>query len=137
MAPPSIAHNQLNEFGIDALCNAITSGNSLTKICQELGLSYGSMSTWITADADRTARVAEARRESAKLWDDMATETISSAEDPFSLAKAKEMAFHLRWRSSKIDPKGYGDRIQAEVTGKLTLEQLVAASRVKPETEGE
>ena len=137
MGTPPVAIDKLDAYGINAICHDIVSGKSMTEMCRELCIGYGSMSTWISAQPDRSARVVEARRESAKLWDEVALAQIMSAETQMDMTRAKEAAFHLRWRSSKIDPKGYGDRVQTEVTGKLTLEQLVAASRTKPETEGE
>ena len=64
------------------------------------------------------------------MWDERAGDVIQQAADPFELAKAKELAHHYRWRASKIAPRDYGDRIQADVGGGVTL-------TIKSEFDGE
>lgn len=51
----------------------------------------------------------------------MALDEIRAASDPFALAKAREVASHLRWRASKIAPTDYGDKIEHEHKGGVTL----------------
>jgi hypothetical protein len=38
-----------------------------------------------------------------------------------------------KWIASKLKPKKYGDKVEHEHSGKLTLEQLVTGSIDKPE----
>jgi hypothetical protein len=40
-----------------------------------------------------------------------------------------------KWIASKLKPKTYGDKVQTDVSGTISLEQLVLAS-MKPEDEG-
>lgn len=105
--------------GIDAICETIIDGVSMTEVAERIGVSYGTLHTWIAADPERSARVRDARAATAKLWDERATQEIRAAGDPFELAKARELAFHYRWRSSKITPKEYGDKVQNEHSGSV------------------
>ena len=99
----------LDAKGIDAVCESITDGNSLTKIATEAGVSIGTLLNWLAADPERSARAREARALAGRLWDEKAERSIEEATDPFTLARAKELAHHYRWRASKIAGKEYGD----------------------------
>ena len=43
------------------------------------------------------------------------------AMEPFELAKAKELAHHYRWTAKCFSPQEFGDKIQAEIDGTLTV----------------
>lgn len=104
------ATDKLDAYGLDAVCEAIANRASLTAIAGKLEVSIGSLCAWIGATPERSARVREARAATAKLWDEVAEQGIRDARDDFDLKKAKELAHHYRWRSSKIAPAEYGDR---------------------------
>ena len=109
-----VARNKLDEFGVDAICAAVSDGTSLTAISAQVGVSIGSLLTWINADAERSARVADVRRHTAWYWDERAQTVIEAAKaDPVEMSRARELASHFRWRASKISP-AYGDRVQQQ-----------------------
>jgi hypothetical protein len=65
-------------------------------------------------------------------WDEQAEEELvglGSEATPGDIARARELASHYRWRSKALAPADYGDRQAVEVSGKLSLEQILAASR--------
>lgn len=103
---------KLNRLGVDGVCEAICSEKSLTQIALEAGVSVPSLLVWIEADPERSARVREARRIMARMWDEKAERLIGEATDEFELKKAKELAHHYRWRAAKIAPKEYGDKVE-------------------------
>ena len=111
------AQKKLNAIGIDAICEHIGDGKSLTSIAREADVSIGSLTAWLNADAERSARAREVRADTARLWDEKAEEEIRRATDPFELGIARELAHHYRWRAAKIAPREYGDKLQSEVTG--------------------
>ena len=112
MAPPPVAREALDAFGIDALCDLIADGVSLTAIAEKIGVAKGSLLTWISAESDRSARVTGARRATAWHWDELAESEIRNARlTSEGIAQARELASHFRWRASKIDPR-YGERVQ-------------------------
>ena len=127
MSRAAEARARLDKVGIDEIVEMIAvEGASLRGIANEVGVSAGSLLTWIEADPERSARVRDAREQLAKLWDEKAEDVLQQARDEFTLKKARELASHYRWRASKTAPREYGDRV--EVKGTMTLEQLVAAS---------
>lgn len=123
--PESPSHAIVSAAGIEAICETITDGVPMTEIAERIGVSYGTLHAWIAADHDRSARVRESRAATAKFWDEKATQEIRAAGDPFELAKARELAFHYRWRSSKIAPKEYGDKIETTHQAGETIEKIV------------
>jgi hypothetical protein len=102
----------LDALGIDAVCDRIADGATLTAIAAEIEVSKGSLLAWLAADPDRSARAREARSLSARGWDEQAEAEIRRATDAFELAKARELAQHYRWRAAKIAPRDYGDKVQ-------------------------
>ena len=108
---------KLDAFGIDAICDGIGNGDSMTAIARNIGVSIGSLLVWTDATPERSARAREARSVMSSHWDEKSEQIVASAADEFEFKKAKELAHHYRWRSAKIDPKRYGDRIAQELSG--------------------
>lgn len=82
----------------------------MTAIAGKLGVSFGTLNTWLSAEPERCARAREARIETARLWDEKAEAGIAQAVDAFQLSRAKELAHHYRWRAKAISPRDYGDK---------------------------
>lgn len=117
MAGDPIARDKLDAFGIDALCAAVSDGDSLSVIARRVGVSKGSLLNWLSADVDRSARAFEARRDTAWHWDEMAEEEIRIAEGTSEgIAKARELASHFRWRAAIINP-AYRPAQKQEISG--------------------
>lgn len=112
-----MATEKLDQLGVDALCDRICAGESQTAIARDLGIGVATLSKWIAAEPERSARVREARISAARSFDEMAEDELRRAEDPFGLAKARELASHYRWKASKANPREYGDKVQQEVSG--------------------
>ena len=108
----------------DAILARIENGESLAHVAASLGLDRSTLSKWLNADHHRSARAREARAASAAAFDEQAERDLRAATNPFELAKARDLAHHLRWRASKINPKAYGDKLEvAAGDGQLTLEE--------------
>lgn len=118
VAPSKLPREKLDELGDDAFFARVANGESYTRIAESLGIRHHSIEQWIAASDSRSARALEVRTATGKVWDEKAERVLESAADPFELAKAKELAHHYRWRSSKVAPKVYGDKQQVEHTGK-------------------
>lgn len=109
----------------------LADGTPMKHIALEAGVSFGAMSVWIATDPDRSARAREARIHAARIWDEKAEAVIEDARDPFTLAQAKELAHHYRWRASKTAPRDYGDKVTAELTGSDGGPILVAPTLIE------
>lgn len=154
------AQDKITAYGLDAVCEDIANTVPLTEIAQKLGVADGTLCTWMDRP-ENSARVKEARRVTAKLWEERAEQVLKDAgkavprtalcygqELNFELAKAKELAHHYRWRAKMIAPREYGDGvtlrgdkdnpIPVDSTGRFELsrEQLLAIASgavAKPE----
>lgn len=115
--PVPVVDAKCSQFGIETICDMITSGDSLTKIAKDIGIHAATLIRWIEEDPQRSARAREARVRSAKIWDEAAEAVIKAAPDKFELERARELAHHYRWRAKAIAPREYGDKVQQEVTG--------------------
>lgn len=128
----------LNNVGLSALCGRIAAGESQKSIADSLGIAANHMCEWIAADPERSARVREARAMSARHWDEQAERAILDADvqTAGSIAQARELASHYRWRASKYAPREYGDKIQQELTGAnggpVELVTAIVINGVKP-----
>ncbi|MEJ1126144.1 hypothetical protein V9L20_01105 [Variovorax sp. CCNWLW225] len=109
-------------MGIDKLTEMLIDGQTQTAIAAKLKVSKATLIAWIAADPDRSARVREARIAAASTYAENAAEGLRAAADPFALAKAKELAHHLRWQASKADPRSYGDKL--EIDSRTTFTDL-------------
>ena len=91
MSRAAEARARLDKVGIDEIVEMIAvEGASLRGIANEVGVSAGSLLTWIEADPERSARVRDAREQLAKLWDEKAEDVLQQAGDEFTLKKARE-----------------------------------------------
>lgn len=108
---------RIEAFGIEAVCERLSNGMTMTALAEEIGVTVGKLSQWIASDEEHSARAREARIHAARIWDEKALSVVEQALDPFELARAKELAHHYRWRASKTAPKEYGDKVQTELTG--------------------
>ncbi len=110
MSALPVAREALDSYGVDAICADVADGRSLTAISKTCGVSVGSLLTWLAADAERSARVNEARRVTAWYWDERAEGVLAAApREVVEISRAREIASHYRWRASKIDIR-YGDK---------------------------
>ena len=109
--------DRIQNYGQEAVIAALADGKTMTAISREIGVSVGKLSAWLVSDEERSARAREARSHAARIWDERAEDALAEAQEPFELARAKELAHHYRWRASKIAPREYGDKLVNEHTG--------------------
>ncbi len=113
---PTISE-RIEAFGIEAVCERLSNGMTMTALAEEIGVTVGKLSQWIASDEEHSARAREARIHAARIWDEKALSVVEQARDLFELQRAKELAHHYRWRASKTAPKEYGDKVTQEHTG--------------------
>jgi hypothetical protein len=115
--PIPVGQNKFDAVGEDEIIAMIRDGMMLTEIARNVGVDRRVFTAWIEQNPSRSARAREARSLAAAMYDEMALEELRNAADPFELAKSREIASHLRWKASKLNPKMYGDKVSAEVSG--------------------
>jgi hypothetical protein len=108
---PSPSQDKLDAIGTEGICSKIAEGTSYREIASEYGVGLGRLAAWIEADTERSRACARAREIAATAFDEKALEEIRDAKDPFELARAREVASHLRWRAKAANPRRYGEKL--------------------------
>ena len=105
------------------ILDAIASGKSLRAICREIGVHHSAASSAMRADDDLASQYARAREERADYY----AESILTTAQATLAGRVKPDAARVaidafKWTASKMAPKKYGDRIQADVSGQLSID---------------
>ena len=107
-AAPKPTAGRLSDEDLEIILDQIVAGVTLT----ELASRYGCSTRWVCEFLDhpsRSARVIEARRMSARIWDELAEQEIRNAAGEITeIARARDLASHYRWRAAAIAPREYG-----------------------------
>ena len=118
---------RLDAFGLDEVLTMLSGGSMLVQVAEAADTPPGALLQWYSKDPDRRTAVLEARRMAAALWDESAEHVVHGASTWFQLEQAKQLASHYRWRASKIDVQGYGDKQSIEMNVKpLPMEEVDA-----------
>lgn len=105
------AQSKLDAAGTEAVCSMIAEGTSYRQIAAKFGVGLATLATWMEVDAERSRACARAREIASQAFDEQALEAIEGASDAFELARAREVASHLRWRAKAANPRRYGDKV--------------------------
>jgi hypothetical protein len=104
----------------------LAQGESLRAICSDEGMpGKQTILDWLDQDEDFRAKYARAREAQADvLFDGMA-----DIEDKVIMGDLKPDAARVvldsqRWRAEKLKPKVYGSKIDANLTGSLTVRSV-------------
>lgn len=113
---------KMEAVGIEAICERIESGESQTEIAKSIGVSIGSLSTWLNQDqyAERSAR---AREKSAESWLDRGLYMIEQACDKTSgidATAAKAYAQECARRAAIRNPR-YVEKTAHQHSGVLKV----------------
>ena len=133
----------------DTICGRIAMGESLRRICKDEGMpEAGTVFRWLRefpAFQDQYARAREEQAEGyadeiAEIADEVHLEDVKDEDgnvievkvDATAVARNRLRVDSRKWIASKLLPKKYGDRVDHNHAGKLTLESLVAGSYENP-----
>lgn len=117
-----------------------TSSDGLHLICKELGISTTLVFRWVADNEDFRDNYARAREAQADfLADEILSIADDGRQDTKTIMKAGELVkvedtewtnrSKLRvearkWVASKLKPKKYGDKLQTEHSGELSIKQI-------------
>lgn len=110
-----------SEYTANAICERLAQGESLRSICRDPNFPDAvTVWRWLNNYPEFRNQYAQARDRQADSYFDMIIDEAFSAHDA-QIGRLRVDA--LKWVSSKLAPKRYGDRIEHEHTGeqKLTL----------------
>ncbi len=136
-----MAKTKYTEEIADKICNEIASSSKgLHAICKEIKLHPSTVFDWISKHKEFADKYARAREAQA---DFLADEIVSISDKPLIGTVTKEtkdgtfeetgdnvnrsrlMVDARKWIASKLKPKKYGDKIEAEVNGNLTVNTVI------------
>lgn len=125
----------------DAICERLADGESLRAICSGEDMpNRATVFRWLAADEafrDQYAHAREAQAEThadeiVAISDEVEVRTVNGegdevvlALDPVGVARNRLRVDARKWVASKLKPKVYGDKVEHDHKGKITLESLV------------
>ena len=101
------------------ICSRLASGSSLRAICASDSMpSASSVFLWLTKHKEFSDNYAKAIDErAAGMFDDMLDIADDVEPEAACVAKARLRVDTRKWALARMNPKKYGDKIQAELGG--------------------
>ena len=115
--PPDTYHG----MHLDSYIDRISSGDSVAKIADELGVARNALHQWL-AHETRLDRYLAAQTASADAIMDKAETAILN--ENMDIARARELANHYRHVAKARNPRRWGDKQQIEMSGELATRNL-------------
>lgn len=122
---PAKIHDKTNKT-IGYICNELTEGRSLRSICAEEDMpSVGTFLRWVSDDDKLSEQYARSRDIQMDYYADDINQIADDVEpDGESIQKAKLRIDTRKWTASKLKPKKYGDKLQTEHSGGISIVKL-------------
>ena len=103
----------------DAICERVAMGESLASVCLSLGIGYAKVMHWQKEKPEFGENYARACEDRAD-WH--ADEILAIADDESLPPDARRVKIDARkWSAGKMKPKRYGEKVQTEHSGMLTV----------------
>lgn len=93
----------------DAICNRLAVGDSLQKICREMGLDRQKVYGWMRSEPKFLDSYREARELQADTFHDQLVDIADTAVDRDSAAAAKVRVDTRKYVAARQAPRKYGD----------------------------
>ena len=119
--PPTTAQ-RLDAIGIEVICEKVADCVTLQRIADEVGISKGSLITWLSGHADQYARAREAQAdvlaedllaiadEDTATTRSMGDGVVDVVFDSTAVARNRLRVDARKWLAGKMNSKKYGDR---------------------------
>lgn len=118
----------------EAICEHIANGRSLVTYCKENGVHYSTVMRWLSSNEQFRDNYTRAREDQAnflaeeilRISDDGTNDTYTDEDGKVVvnqdvLARSRLRVDSRKWYASKLLPKKYGDKIQTEHSGEMTV----------------
>ena len=137
---------QYDQAKSDIICDRIASGESLRSICRDESMpAKSTVFKWLSENSDFSDQYARAREDQADFYaeqiveiaDEEVTmikqskhfggegdEKVEVVFDPTSVARNRLRVDARKWYASKLAPKKYGDKVQQEISGSMSIERI-------------
>lgn len=114
--PAPVAQNSLDPHE-NSIVEMLTEGRGMRYVALQYKVGLATLFAWMDANPERSTKMQAAMERASVTEDEKALMEIESAQTPFELQKAREIAIHRRWRAKALAPKRYGDKVSTEVSG--------------------
>jgi len=113
----------------DELCERLEAGEPVKEICRDAGMpDWKTLLRWRRKVPEFATHYARAREASAESLELAAIEESEKAVDSSTAAAARVRVDTLKWAAAKCHPRVYGERIDANISGTLSLSALINQS---------
>lgn len=108
----------------DRICSLISQGNSLVRVCKEVGLTTETVYSWLRTNQEFSDIYARSRGDQADYHFDLAWEIANEPcpehMTPSEHAQDKRVRIDtIKWRAGKMKPNVYGERQHVEHSGRI------------------
>lgn len=101
----------------DLICDRLMDGESLVKICADESMPHRrTVLRWMETNEAFATKCARARVLQSDLMDDMILDCAKACTPKTASADRVKISAY-QWRAAKLEPKKYGDKLSAELTG--------------------
>lgn len=137
--PKTKAQSKLDALGIDGICALTAECVPMRTIAADVGVSWATLAAYINANPERIEQYARAREAQAdkfvediiQIADDGSRDTYIDENgnvrtDQEVIARSRLRVDARKWLASKMAPKKYGEKIEADVkhSGSLEVTQI-------------
>jgi cobalamin biosynthesis Mg chelatase CobN len=106
----------------DEIFERIASGESMRMICEDANMPHRStVIRWMAENTDFATKCARAREFQSDVMDDLILDTANACTSETAQADKVKIAAY-QWRASKLAPKKYGDKLELEHSGNVTVQ---------------
>jgi hypothetical protein len=130
----------------DEICARMAEGESLKSVLRDDGMpKWQTVYRWTESNEDFRAQYTRARNAQAQRWVDEIVEIADDDSNDWTegkdgvpvvngeaIARSRLRVDTRKWIACKVLPKLYGEKIEHEHSGKVTLEGMVLASMQAP-----
>lgn len=123
--PPTLYTEELAQLILDE----IAAGKSMLKICEQEGMPHrATVIRWMGSNIEFASRVARMREgpQAEYLFESMAEIEEQVLTGQITSDVARVVLQSRQWRSAKLAPKKFGDRIVQEHAGEVTVNEAPA-----------
>jgi hypothetical protein len=117
---PAPLKDKLDAVGIEAVCERVSDCETLQSIADSVGVSKGTLITWLARHADQYVRAREAQAD--KLAEDILAIADDGSNDTYQtddgevtnhdvIARSRLRVDARKWLAGKMAPKKYGDKL--------------------------
>lgn len=122
MARPRGRPSEFSPQTANTICERLADGESLRTICAEDGMpDRSTVRRWLSQNEEFRGQYAHAREEQADVYAERIVDEAHTATDA-AIGRLRMDA--LKWAASKLAPKRYGDKVQTEHSGEVSIASI-------------